>query len=147
MDHTPKSTAALLAAAIEEVEALHRFFTQWFRGSMDAGSEGFSRLPETLDQAFELIYPSGEHLGRDELVAALKELYGSQARTEPPFAIRIENARARALGPGLVLVTYEEHQAWDGVENCRISSAILAEDAGAPGGFRWLHVHETWKGA
>ena len=145
MDHTPKNETALESAAIGEVEALHRFFTAWFAGKLDPGPASFARLPNSLDRGFEIIYPSAERQHRDQLVSALEELHGAHANAQPPFAIRIENAQARALGARLVLVTYEEHQIRDGEATCRISTALLREDSDAPGGFRWLHVHETWK--
>jgi hypothetical protein len=127
-----------LAAVTEEVEALHAFFEALFTGATD----DLSRCADALDEGFEIVSPTGERTAREPL---LEMLAAARGRHEPGgFAIRVEDVRSRSLGGGLHLVTYEEWHDQGGARRGRLSSALLEEDEGAPGGFRWQHVHETW---
>jgi hypothetical protein len=140
-DHPPPEsfmTKRTLAAVTAEVEALHAFFEALFTGATD----DLSRCADALDGDFEIVSPTGERTAREPL---LEMLASARGRHEPgTFAIRVEDVRSRSLGEGLHLVTYEEWHDQGGASRGRLSSALLAEDADAPGGFRWQHVHETW---
>jgi hypothetical protein len=134
----PSMSDASLAAVTEEVEALHAFFEALFTGATD----DLSRCADALDEGFEIVSPTGERTARAPL---LDMLAAARGRHDPgTFAIRVEDVRSRPLGDGLHLVTYEEWHDQGGAKRGRLSSALLREDPGAPGGFRWQHVHETW---
>ncbi len=128
-------------AVQSEVEALHRFFVEWFGGAC-AGTEAELRrgLLQRLDEAFVLVPPAGLVLSRDELTASIKAGYGSN----PAFRIAIRNVQVRRAWDGHLLATYEEWQrnarASSPPDNARIASVLFD----ARDGLKWLHVHETW---
>lgn len=136
MTSTPPEPLA--GRALAEVRELHRFLAAWL-GAGAAGEIG--RLEAALAPGFRMVSPQGALLGRDQVVAAVTAGRGSRGAT---FAIAIEEAEARGLGPGLCLVTYVERQEGPDGVTARRSSALLADTPGAPNGVRWLHLHETW---
>jgi len=136
----------LTAAVRTEIEGMHAFFVDWFRGSVAEDPDLFERkLGTRFDDAFRLIPPGGANLSRDGILNGLRSGYGGS----PGFAIQIRNTEVRpALAPGIVLVTYEEwqHHAVNSTppENGRLSSAVLLQTGNEARPFRWRHVHETW---
>ncbi len=134
------------AAAVEEVVDLHRFFAAWFRAELPDTDEAFHRFDRAMAPDFEMVVPSGARITRPDLVAGLRQAHGSW-REDAEASIEVRDAEARPLPEGLVLVSYEEWQRGDGGWKGRRSTALLRPSAAAPGGFLWLHVHETWIGA
>jgi hypothetical protein len=133
----------LTTAAITEVEALHVFFVAWLGGTAERTEAGFAPA-RALSADLTFIGPEGEMADGPGLVSRLKDAHGRFADSEPPFSIRIANARARPLSDDLCLVTYEEWQELRGETNGRISSALMRRNANAPNGVEWVHVQETW---
>lgn len=143
----PASPEALYT---REVEALHRFFQDWFNGELPNTDEAFARFADALDTDFFIVPPSGHLADRPRLLELLRPGHG---RYEGDYRGRVwvENVKIRRLEENLAVVTYEE---WQKTVNAsgvtlddprgRLSSALLRLDPEAPGGVRWLHVHETW---
>jgi|GEM_PF-720900 len=126
---------------IQEVHSLHRFFVDWFTGHLANDHVAFARVEAALDESFQIIGPDGRLQARAELLPMLAEAYGSRADRD--FRIEIRRPRKRRLSDHLCLVTYEEWQYDRSGTRAWQSSALLERHAGAPGGWVWLHVHET----
>lgn len=122
----------------DEVEALHRFFVDWFTGaaSDDAIETDFLNR---FDPDFLLIPPGGTVLTLDEFDAALRRGHG----TNPDFRIAIRNVTIRGNLDDCIVATYEEWQrnalASTPPDNGRIVTVVFKR--AQP--LRWLHVHET----
>ena len=122
--------------ALSEIVALHRFFEAWLRGDETVD---FSRVETSLAEDFTFLPPNGGVVNRTELLEGLRQSHG-----ERQVRIRIENPVIRwAAGPA-VLATYEEWHDHAEYTTARRSSALLTTDDGAPGGYVWRLVHETW---
>lgn len=140
----PKTADLPGPARVErEVRELHRFFEGWFRGELANSNGAYGRFAGALDESFVIVTPAGVSVERAALVEGLRGAYGSQA-SAASYAIRVENAVAMDLGGGAWLVRYEEWQDEGEETKGRQSSAVMREDPKAPGGFKWIHVHETW---
>ena len=72
-------------------------------------------------------------------MAGLEGAVGSVAMT-----IRIANSGVVWADDASVLAVYQEWQDTEDETTARQSSALFAIDSDAPGGLRWLWVHETW---
>lgn len=131
----------LARRCLAEVDELHRFFVDWLGGDPSAD---FARCETALGPGFRIVEPDGTIVERELLLQALESARGKHKGADPPFAIRIEDATARALPGGSCLVTYIERQIARGGSTARRSSALFANAAGGPNGVKWLHVHETW---
>jgi len=124
----------------EEIERLHRFFVDWFSGTIPDDDETFrGRFLDSLDPEFVLIPPAGNTVTWDELTTGIRSGHGSN----PDFRIAIRNVVVRRAVNGVVLATYEEWQrnarASNPPDNGRVSTVLFrAED------LCWLHLHETW---
>lgn len=139
----PAEASALdCATAIAEVESLHAFFVQWFRGELPDTDAAYDRFSSALSPDFEMVVPSGAQLEHAAVLAGVRSAHG-QWRDDPTAMIEVRNAKAHALGGGLVRVSYEEWQRTDGAWKGRRSTALLQ---GRADGVTWLHVHETWVG-
>ena len=116
-----------------EVRDLHRFFAAYFSGA----ETDLGRLVDALAPGFRMIGPDGIERDRDGTIAAVGASAGAH-----DVEIEIRNPRLVTDGPPLV-VTYEEWQRVGGDDTFtgRVSTALLEPH---DGGFRWLHVHETW---
>jgi len=128
-------------AAILEVEALHQFFQNWFTGAIPDNDKMFARLCSVMAPGFEMVDPKGRTVDRAALLTAIRPMHGKYRRL--PFRIEIHRPRCRALGMGLILVSYEEWQDTDGEITSRQSTAVLRQVSGKPNGLVWEHVHET----
>lgn len=127
---------------VAEVEELHRFFEEWFAGSVEQTGKGLQRFIGVLADDFELISPDGIQIGRVALIGRIRKAHG--IHRDHNARNQVEAIRVRAVGPGLYLVSYEEWQQRDGSPRGRLSSALLRERAGTPNGLEWVHVQETW---
>ena len=128
-------------AVRDEIEALHRFFVDWFSGNCSNSDEYFRQeFEQRFDQQFLLIPPAGTTL---DLKALSQNIYPRYA-SNPDFSIAIRQVRVQQQWGRQVLATYEEWQrnalASTPSNNGRIASVIfhLGEE------ITWLHVHETW---
>ena len=132
----------LAGACAQEIEALHAFFVDWFRGTLPDSDAAWARVERVLAPGFCLIAPSGQRLERSALLSGIRGVHGSQA--DAVFEIWTKNVELVRADEELVAVRYEEWQR-RGTEVCgRISSALFRRDAAAPHGVAWLAVHETW---
>ena len=125
----------------EEIEALHRFFVDWFSGALPATDAVFeNEFLARFDENFRLIPPAGEILDFSMLAKGIREIHGSN----PDFRIAIRRVTIHRTWNSIVLATYEEWQrnalASTPPNNGRITSALI-DTSDRP---RWLHVHETW---
>ncbi len=141
-----------LAAAAEEVPMedrcrrevveLHRFFQDWFNAEVPDDAAGFARFEQVLAEDFEIISPTGHRVDRVAVLAAVRSGHGRSG--DQSFSIEVGDVRSRAVGEGLVLVTYEEHQTTGGEHEGWLSSALFRAREGHPNGVEWLHVQETY---
>ena len=132
----------LAAAALAEIEALHRFFAAWFLGGCPKSRASFARVASALAPGFVQIDPQGRTRRRAPLLAALRAAHGCRAGED--FAIRIVRPTIRLVHRGLALATYEERQRSGGTTTRRQSTALFAPAPEAPAGVAWLHLQETW---
>ena len=123
----------------EEIEDLHRFFVAWFNGTAQPEELDEVFVPR-LDDAAHYVTPDGHRLGRDALIAMLRQAHGGN----PDFRIQVRDVEVRRQLGEHLLVTYTEWQkgakASRPSDNARVTTALLT---GAKP-FRWLHIHETW---
>lgn len=130
----------MIAQIEEEIIALHQFFQDWFNGKLPKTDESFARFTGAMCPDFHMVTPEGKLVELNALTDRLRNAYG--LRDE--MRIWIENVCVHWNQDALWLATYEEWQEIDGVVQSRISTVLLAEDAAAPGGLNWRHVHETF---
>lgn len=141
--HTDKEYSDFLAI---EVIDLHRFFEDWFGGYCENSEEVFAeRLLSRMHKDFNIILPGGMMIFGAHFWPEFRKLYGSN----PDFHISIRAVEQKPLAGGPVyLVTYQEWQRnalqSKPQDNGRLSSAVFVDDADAPNGIKWFHVHETW---
>jgi hypothetical protein len=92
----------------------------------------------------------GTYVTRNGMVQTLGELSDEvrQAHaTNPDFQVRPGKVRVIDTQAGRHVVLYEEHTKGSRLgstsEFVRMVTAVLHDDADAPGGFRWRHIHES----
>lgn len=128
-------SAELSSVVVAEIEELHRCFEGIFAG--DAAP--LARVDAALAPSFSMVPPSGQVVPRASVIAGLTGAVGSGAMT-----IRIVNPRLLWSDGRSALAVYEEWQDSTDGTTARQSSVLFEVDAAAPGGLRWIWVHETW---
>jgi hypothetical protein len=123
-----------------EIEELHQFFQDWFNGALPESEAAFARFADVMDPAFEMVAPDGRVTTLPLLLPALRQRYNAWENGR----IHIKNVRLHWQKGAVLLATYEEWQAVDGVENGRFSSVLFQLQPDLANGLLWLHVHETW---
>ena len=133
-----------------EIESLHSFFVEWFTGNIPGDNAAYrEQCRARFDDNMVLIPPGGQVLDVSEVDRMIVEAHGAS----PGFRIRIRNVQCRFQwhatdGHEYALATYEEWQRHarnsTPPDNGRLSTVLVRRDADTPGGFRWLHIHETW---
>lgn len=136
----------LAANAEREIVAFHEFLEDWLGGSLDQTNQRFERAEKVLPDDFEIVSPSGERRTRSDVLADLRDGYGSLAADDldPDFRIRIENVNIRFERDDSCLLTYEEWQRQGGEWEGRLSSVLFRWEEETPNGVEWVHLHETW---
>ena len=126
-------------AVCDEVEYLHRFFVDWFSGTVDEKEVDRVLVPRLDDETF-YVTPDGHRLGGPDLVAMFRHAHG----TNPDFRIEIRDVKIMRTFGDYLLVTYTEWQkgarASENPDNARVTTVLLERTQP----FRWLHIHETW---
>ncbi|MGB0388742.1 MAG: DUF4440 domain-containing protein [Ardenticatenaceae bacterium] len=123
-----------------EIVELHEFFEQWFTGKGSGGAESFARVAGALGDGFVIIFPDGKLVGREALLAGLREGYGRRSN----FRIWIKNVRLHHHEGEVAVATYEEWQESTEGITARLSTVVFREKAGNANQLEWRHVHETW---
>lgn len=118
---------------------MHEAIAAWF-----TGGGALAPFAEALAPSFRIVSPDGTTRDREAIVASMRVARGAHAGEEPPFVIEVRAVEHREAVADRHLVTYEEHQRRAGEWEARTASAWLREDAAAPGGLTWVHLHETW---
>jgi hypothetical protein len=120
---------------IDEVIRLHSFFDAWYNGQESLTMDEFA---DAMDRQFTIVGPDGRVVSRDAIIAAVRDGFASGG-----VGIRVENFDV-VERDGYSVCRYDEvHTSGEGTTT-RISTAVLEPDTEAPGGFRWMSVHETW---
>ena len=135
----------LLDAVREEIEAVHRFISAWFRGEEPNTDQAFAAgLADRLEPGFVNIQPAGRVLECDALLDSLRDGHG----TNPQFRIAISDVRLRYADESgeLVLATYLETQSGarhsTPPTNARVSTVLMRRTP-ETGALQWIHIHET----
>jgi hypothetical protein len=128
-----------MADPTDEPRRMHEAIEAWF-------TEGDDLAPfaDALAEEFRIVSPDGTTRDRAAIVESMREADGVHAGEDPPFVVEVRNVEHPESVADRHLVTYEEHQRVEGEWEARTSSAWLREDAEAPGGLVWVHLHETW---
>lgn len=119
-----------------EIVDFHRYLTRTFNGELSGPSA--HRL---VGHALEFVYiaPNGSVTTFEGLQGAMSAWSGAQ----PGIEIEVENIVLRLAVADLCLVTYEEWQRRGTQRHGRLSTAVFRDDAHAPHGVVWLHLHES----
>ena len=132
---------SLQAEVREEVEALHRFFVDWFSGRVAKSGDVFrTQFTDRFDPRCVLIPPAGTALDLGTLAEDIRARHGSN----PEFRIQIRNVLLRAVWDEGVLATYEEWQRNALTSTPPDNGRIATVQFGRGDRLRWRHVHETW---
>jgi hypothetical protein len=134
--------AASTNTAIQEIQALHQFFEDWFIGRLEKTPAAFARFEQVMAPEMSFIAPSGAPLNRAALVDFLWQSNGKNQHDT--LRIWTENETARRITDDLVVAIYEEHQMLNGEHTVRRSSVLFQANTETPLGWQWQHVHETW---
>lgn len=118
-----------------EVVRLHRFFDAWYDG--DDGLT-ISEFADAMDPTVTIVGPDGRVLGRDAIVAAVGDAFGKGG-----VDITVENFDVIERD-GYSVCRYDEVHRSPDAATTRVSTAVMEPDTRAPGGYRWISVHETW---
>ncbi len=139
------SERLLLELAIAEIEGLHAFISQWFRGELERTSEIYERgFTERLSDNLVNIQPSGQVLTRADLLDPIEAAHGAN----PDFRISISDVTLRHVSKDQTLIqaTYVEHQTGarnsTPPDNDRISTVLFSRDPHTDR-LTWQHLHET----
>lgn len=127
---------------INEIHRLHRAIAGWTTGALPNTEEAFSAFAGSFAPAFVIINPNGKAESATHVVPRFRERHGERSRD---FSIQITNEDVRDISNNRALVVYQEHWLHREVEQSVIlSTALMQVDSNGPGGFIWLHLHETW---
>ena len=133
----------MIELAHQDIEALHVFFTKWFRGDIEQPHRAFAaELERRLDPGFTYIPPTGAWIERETLVARLHESQNSN----PALEIEISEVRVTEREGQLLAVSYVELQRGSvnyEATNARRCTVLMRVDESAPMGLRWMHLQET----
>jgi len=139
----------LLKLVTNEIEALHAFISQWFRGELERAEDVYqSGFADRLAVRLVNIQPSGQVLRRADLLDPIEAAHAAN----PEFRISISDVNLRFVSDDqkLIQATYVEHQTGarntTPPDNDRISTVLFVRDP-ATDNLTWLHLHETAVGA
>ena len=133
----------LARAALKEVVELHAFFEAWLGGTGPCTGAAFARLEEALGESFSMVSPDGKRVARAEVIAQLRQAYGSRGRAGR-LRMAILEPEVLVLDPPVVIIGYVEEQDTNGALTRRRSTAVLGAAVQDAGRLRWLALHETW---
>ncbi len=135
-----------------EVVRLHEFFVRWLGGTSGTHEgvgreEDWADFEASLHPSFEMVVPSGDALTRSELLHSFKPAFG----TRPGLKIDIREAKVLDVNGDSILMRYQEWQEFAAPESetkmsttARVSMVLLRRSVGAPDGWQWLQLQETW---
>ncbi len=138
--------------AVDEVVRLHEFFVRWLGGTSGTHAgvgrdEDWTEFEASLHPNFEMVVPSGATLSRSELLKSFGPAFG----TRPGLKIDIREAKILDVNGESVLMRYQEWQESRNPESetettttARVSMVLLRRSTGAPAGWQWLQLQETW---
>lgn len=139
VERLSRETSPEAAACLAEVEGLHAFFREWYRGDIENSEDDFSRLAGAIAGDFTLILSNGIAVDRDQLLTMMRSEYG----TKKDMVMRVQNFRFILSAADTYLMTYEEYGKAGGHEKVARITAVMRRSKKAPGGLEWVHLHES----
>ena len=128
-----------------EVEEMHRFFEDWFNGTLPKDDASFARFEGSISDDFVLVEPSGAVVDRATLAERLRAAHGSwPAPVNGEPVVEISDVRSLSHHGDTMLFAYVERQNLEGKVTRRQSTALFRSVLKKPNRLEWLHVHETW---
>ena len=118
-----------------EVEALHRFFEEWFS---DSNTRTIEEFADRLDQGFSIVAPTGNVSDRSAIVEFVRRAAGTSETR-----ISTRDAKLTYVEPVMLGSYIERHESGETVTE-RLATVAMVRDDSIRTGFRWLLVHETW---
>src|SRR5437867_2117889 len=109
MSQMSASDPTLAEDAVREVVGLHDFFGSWFGATCPATDDAFATLETSLCPSFTMVGPDGMRVRRPDVIAAIRNSYGSKGR-HSGFRITIAETEILHMSPPLVLLGYVEEQ-------------------------------------
>ncbi|MEO1053797.1 MAG: hypothetical protein AAFX87_24380 [Bacteroidota bacterium] len=125
----------------KEIEEVHVFFEQWFKGVLPNSDESFNRLASVFSKSFSFVPPSGQELAGDIILSQIKGAWGSNRE----ISIMIEEVKVLTQNQELVVARYVERQTTGNRHTARLSTAVFKINKSLPNQLEWLTVHETWQ--
>lgn len=129
----------------EEIRRLHKFFVDWFSGSLRNSDEEFQKGVACFGANCHLITPKGEKCEHKHLLESIRNAHGVHQGNE--FQIVIKNCQLLYQHENTLAMTYEEWQHLNSSTTARISTVIFHESSHEKSKechLEWVHVHETW---
>lgn len=120
----------------DEIVELHEFFEAYFLGT----ESSLGRAESALAPEFTIVTPDGAESDRAGTLEMLRN--GHAHATE--LSITTTDHRLIAGTDEVVVAGYVEHHQFGHRENHRCSTVVFIADPGAPNGWSWRHVQETW---
>lgn len=129
----------MLSRVTSEIEEIHGTLQDWLSGRVPRDSGGLKRIQEVVANDFRVATVGGTELDCSELMAEIKEGWGSR----PDLCISVSNVEIICETGGLIVARYDECETWAGSESCRVSTVVFRYDESKPNDLAWLRLHET----
>ncbi|MHA1989791.1 MAG: hypothetical protein ACW981_10325 [Candidatus Hodarchaeales archaeon] len=149
MNLDSNSDELLFDICSKEINKIHVFFEEWYKGNIKNDATTFSYLENTLSDNFFLISPNGVVLDKMMVLDMIKENYNKYHDNENSFKIWIKNITLKFIFDPIIVLTYEEWQKIPNKTTSRLSSVtfnLKFDNLDNESGFdiNWLFVHEVW---
>jgi hypothetical protein len=149
MNLNSNSSELLFDVCCKEINKMHVFFEDWYKGNLNNDSKTFSYLELSLSDDFFLISPNGVILDKMMVLDMIKENYNKYHNKENPFKIWIKNINLKIVLDPIIVLTYEEWQKISNKTTSRLSSVTLNLkfnnlDNKPDFDIKWLFVQEVW---
>jgi hypothetical protein len=149
MNLNSNSSELLFDICSKEINKMHVFFEEWYKGNLKNDSKTFSYLELSLSDNFFLISPNGVVLDKMTVLDMIKENHNKYHNKENLFKIWIKNITLKIVFDPIIVLTYEEWQKISNKTTSRLSSVTFNFkfnnlDNKSVFDINWLFVHEVW---
>ncbi|XP_010941762.1 sucrose-phosphatase 2 [Elaeis guineensis] len=125
-----------------EVVKFYLLYERWHRAEVEKSEEHIQNLKTTCHPTGIVVHPSGVEHSFQEFINAFGSCYGDKQGKQ--FRVWVDKVFTSEISSDAWLVKFDKWELADEGRQCCLTSVLLKSKPENPGGFVWVHVHQTW---
>ncbi|XP_057980709.1 sucrose-phosphatase 2-like isoform X2 [Malania oleifera] len=125
-----------------EIVKFYLLYERWRRAEAEKSGSYIQHLKSVFHPLGIFVHPSGNEQPLHLCIDAIESSFGDKQGKH--FRVWVDRLLSAQIGSDAWLMKFDKWESSDNVFQCCRTTVLLSSKAKVPGGFTWMHVHQTW---